>query len=66
METVWLSPVGHLLAGSYLMLIANKVRRDVFSLWLVVPIAGTLLISVLLQPVLLAKYMIGVLPAGGR
>ncbi len=53
---------GALLAGAYVVLIANRMRRDVFTLWLLVPIAGTLLVSVFIQPVLLAKYLIGVFP----
>jgi hypothetical protein len=39
------------------------MRRDLVLLWFVVPIAGTILISLLIQPTLQAKYVIGVLPA---
>jgi hypothetical protein len=39
------------------------VRRDVITVWLLAPIVGTLILSLLIQPTLQAKYLIGVLPA---
>jgi hypothetical protein len=44
-------------------LVVIGVRRDLVTLWLVVPIVGTIVISLLIQPTMQAKYMIGVLPA---
>ncbi len=39
------------------------IRRDVMALWLLVPLAGALLASVLIEPVFRHAYLIGVLPA---
>ena len=44
-------------------LLIMGMRRDLLALWLLVPIAGTILISLLVQPTMQAKYLIGVLPA---
>jgi hypothetical protein len=55
---------GGLLVGTFLLvLVVLGLRRDVITLWLIVPIAGTILISLVVQPTLQGKYLIGVLPA---
>jgi mannosyltransferase len=54
---------GALVAGALVILLAFGFRRDLTALWLLVPIAGTLLISLTIQPALQPKYLIGVLPA---
>jgi len=54
---------GTAVAAVVVVLVALRLRRDVAGLWLTVPILGALLISAFIQPVLQAKYLIGVLPA---
>ncbi len=55
---------GPVVAGALLILIVIGARRDLPTVWLVVPIVGTLLISVVVEPALQAKYVLGALPAG--
>ncbi len=55
---------GGLLAAVVLaILLVVGIRRDVVTLWLLVPIVGAILISVLIQPTMQARYLISVLPA---
>jgi len=54
---------GLVVATFLLVLVVLGMRRDVITVWLIVPIAGTILISLLVQPTLQGKYLIGVLPA---
>lgn len=54
---------GSLVAGVLLVMLALGMRRDLPALWLIVPIVGVFVMSVLVQPVLEPKYMLGVLPA---
>jgi mannosyltransferase len=53
---------GLLLALVAAVLIALGLRRDVVTLWLLVPVAGAVLISVLVQPVIQARYLLIILP----
>ena len=54
---------GALAAGAIAVLLALRARRDVVSLWLVVPVMGTLAVSALVQPMLQSRYLLVVLPA---
>jgi mannosyltransferase len=54
---------GPLVGGALLVLVVAAARRDLPSVWLVAPIIGTLLISVVVEPALQAKYVLGTLPA---
>lgn len=55
---------GLVLAPLALVLIVLKARRDHLTLWLAVPLVGTIVASLLVQPMLQARYLLGVLPAG--
>jgi mannosyltransferase len=55
---------GIVAAGLVLVMIGLGMRRDPIALWLLVPIVGTVLISVLVQPTLLARYLVAAVPAG--
>lgn len=54
---------GGVLAVALAGLAIRGIRRDVISLWLLVPIIGAIAISVLVQPTMQARYLISVLPA---
>jgi mannosyltransferase len=55
---------GGLLVSSILVvLLVLGARRDPLLLWLVLPIVGTLAISLLIQPTFQARYLVSVLPA---
>ncbi|HYI21148.1 MAG TPA: glycosyltransferase family 39 protein [Candidatus Limnocylindrales bacterium] len=54
---------GPLLAGAMAVLLAGFMRKDLPALWLAVPIVGTVLISLIFQPLMQARYVLGVLPA---
>ena len=54
---------GALAAGALAVLLALRARRDLVTLWLIVPICGALAVSALVQPMLQARYLIVVLPA---
>ncbi len=54
---------GAVAAGGLLALIATGFRLDLFAAWLLLPIAGDIAVSLLVQPALVARYLIGVLPA---
>jgi mannosyltransferase len=45
------------------VLIAINLRRDVITPWLIVPLAGTVVASLLIQPMLQDRYLVAVLPA---
>lgn len=53
---------GALAAGAIAVLLALRARRDLPTLWLAVPIIGTLLVSAIVQPMLQARYLIVSLP----
>jgi mannosyltransferase len=45
------------------LLLVLGARRDVITLWLVVPIVGVIALSLLVQPTLQMHYLLGVVPA---
>ena len=55
---------GAVLTGAVLVLLALGMRRDLPAIWLLLPVVGVFAISILVQPVLNAPYMLFVLPAG--
>jgi len=54
---------GLLLAVAAAVLIAIGLRRDLVTIWLVVPVIGAVLISIVVQPVIQARYLLIILPA---
>ncbi len=55
---------GGLVAGAVLViLLVLGARRDVVTLWLVVPIVGIIALSIFVQPTLQKHYLLGVIPA---
>jgi mannosyltransferase len=54
---------GALGLGALAVLLVLRSRRDLITLWLVLPIAGVLVVSAFVQPMLQARYLIVVLPA---
>jgi hypothetical protein len=55
---------GGLVVGAVLLLaLALGMRRDVIALWLVLPIAGTLAMSLIVQPLFEMRYLLSAVPA---
>ena len=55
---------GGLAAAAVLaVLLVLGVRRDVVTLWLIIPILGTIALSLFVQPTLQMRYLLGVVPA---
>ena len=50
-------------AAVLVVLLALGARRDVITLWLLVPIVGIIALSLLVQPTLQMHYLLGVIPA---
>jgi mannosyltransferase len=55
--------VGAALGALLLLGLWRRPVRDPITLWLMVPLAGIMAISVLIQPSLLGRYLLGTLPA---
>lgn len=73
----WIPPLSAPLAVEYLVTLAGGValavviavlllvgvRRDVIASWVVVSVIGVIVMSVFIQPMFQARYLIGILPA---
>lgn len=53
---------GLVIAVAAAILLAVKMRRDLLAVWLVVPIVGAILVSVLFQSVIQPRYLLILLP----
>lgn len=54
---------GLVLAPLVAVLLAVQLRRDPLALWLIVPIVGTIVASLVIQPMLQPRYLLAVVPA---
>ncbi|HYI21791.1 MAG TPA: glycosyltransferase family 39 protein [Candidatus Limnocylindrales bacterium] len=53
---------GWILLALIVVMLATGMRRDLPALWLLVPLIGTIAITLLIQPVHQARYFIAILP----